>query len=97
MTIGTIDGLAALGLTWLLYRRWARLRDWWVYVAGVELLLAALALTWGPLKSSPWALGWAQVWSALAVATVSVVLLAPGTPGRTWWRRAPSASSSARS
>ena len=90
-------GLGALALTWVLYRRFDRLRDSWVYVAGVELLIAAAALTWGPLKTSSWALDWAQVWAALAVATVSVVLLAPGTPGRFGWRRAPAASSSARS
>jgi arabinofuranan 3-O-arabinosyltransferase len=90
-------GVGALALTWVLYRRFVRLRDWWVYVAGVELLVATAALTWGPLKASSWALDWAQVWAALAVATVSVVLLAPGTPGRFSWRRAPAASSSARS
>ena len=90
-------GLGALALTWVLYRRFDRLRDWWVYVAGVELLVATAALTWGPLKASSWALDWAQVWAALAVATVSVVLLAPGTPGRFAWRRTPAASSSERS
>jgi arabinofuranan 3-O-arabinosyltransferase len=90
-------GLAALGLTWFLHRRYARLRDWWVYVAGLELLVATAALTWGPLKATSWALDWAQVWAALAVATVSVVLLAPGTRGRRGSRTAPAASSSARS
>jgi len=90
-------GLGALGLTWFAFRRFEAVRGWWPYVSGVELLVATAAFTWSPLKSQSWALDWAQLWAALAVATVSVVLLAPGTPGRPWWRRAPAASSSGRS
>ena len=66
-------GVGALALTWVLYRRFVRLRDWWVYVAGVELLVATAALTWGPLKASSWALDWAQVWALVWPLTMVLI------------------------
>jgi arabinofuranan 3-O-arabinosyltransferase len=100
-------GLGILAVAALVARRF-RSFDGWGHAAGLALLIAVAGLTWQPLKDQSWALYWAQAWAMVAVAAVSVALIptmsagggrspgrVAGTPGRPWWRRARSASSSA--
>ncbi|MEZ5095189.1 MAG: discoidin domain-containing protein [Nocardioides sp.] len=78
-------GLVLVAVVGLGVWRWGALdrAGGWGVPAGIALLLASVALSWGPLKDLDWALAWGQAWAMAAVACLSGALLAGwGAAGR---------------